>query len=662
MGSSNSDSHVDVLIVGAGPAGMMASMHLSELGISHRIIDHRGTRTLNGRADGFHVPTVEIWESFGLYNHIEQYGERFGHWGLWTFGEDPEAGIYRQHRGYIPSQDKARHEIVTMNQGMIEAALGDGVRARNGPVVERGTKPVELTIDESLANDLSSYPITARVYHARKSELPDVWTGAHTVQEDGSLKRERGFIDAFGTDPHEFENHVNGVEGTTETIHAKYVIGTDGAHSWVRRQLPDFKMEGDTSDEVFGVVDIIPSTNFPDIRKTCSILSRAGFLLQISRENGLVRLYVQFPEGYETSETKAKDNEAATLTDILAAARKMYYPYTMDYKYCDWWTIYRVGQRVCNKASHLDRIFLAGDAIHTHSPKGGQGMNVSQHDTYSLTWKIAGVLKSQLPPSVLQTYEQERLPIARNLIELDNDMAKVLLARANRDEAEVQRVYKRLSEFSGAISTYKTNMVVGNGARQNAAAGLPIGSRFSNATVYSQADGPATPTQSLLKSNGLWRLIVFAGDVSSHTQLSKVNALGDRLAALQQRYPPLSTRQKHFLEILLFHASPVSAVEFADFHNTFFPKDDILGRNYYTIYGDEDGVDALEKEKRCHAIYRVDETKGALVVVRPDQITAWVGGLDDVGEMEDWLAGFMVGKAEGKRKNSPRDEQDDGVM
>lgn len=70
MGSTNPDSHVDVLIVGAGPAGMMASMYFSELGISHRIIDQRGTRTLNGRADGFHVPTVEIWESFGIHDTV----------------------------------------------------------------------------------------------------------------------------------------------------------------------------------------------------------------------------------------------------------------------------------------------------------------------------------------------------------------------------------------------------------------------------------------------------------------------------------------------------------------------------------------------------------------------------------------------------------------
>lgn len=56
----------------------------------------------------------------------------------------------------------------------------------------------------------------------------------------------------------------------------------------------------------------------------------------------------------------------------LDAARDILAPYTMDYKYCDWHTVYRVGQRVCNHTAYLERVFLAGDSIHTHSPKGGQ--------------------------------------------------------------------------------------------------------------------------------------------------------------------------------------------------------------------------------------------------------------------------------------------------
>lgn len=386
---------------------------------------------------------------------------------------------------------------------------------------------------------------------------------------------------------------------------------------------------------------------------------------------------MQFPEGYETCESEAKRNEKATVADILKAAREIFHPYGMNYKYCDWWTIYRVGQRVCNKASHLERIFLAGDAIHSsyhycadgstftdtmtaHSPKGGQGMNVSQQDTYNLTWKIAGVLRGQLSPKVLNTYEQERLPIARALISVDNDMAKVLSARANRDEAEVQRVYQRLRDFSGPMLSYRSNSIVsedGTSAVQDAATGLPIGFRFPDANVFSQADGALTPTITLLKSNGLWRLLIFAGDVSDKYQLSTVNAMGDRLRTLQQKYESASARQKQdFLEILLFHASPVSAVESSDFHDTFFPIDGVMGRNYFTIFGNSDGIGEVEEAKGCHQKYGIDVKKGALAVVRPDQVIAWVGGLSDVERMEEWFAGFMIAKDETKRRDSGRDE------
>lgn len=285
-------------------------------------------------------------------------------------------------------------------------------------------------------------------------------------------------------------------------------------------------------------------------------------------------------------------------------------------------------------------------------------MNVSQQDTYNLTWKIAGVLRGQLSPEALKTYEQERLPIARALISVDNDMAKVLSARANRDEAEVQRVYQRLKDFSGPMLCYESNLIVGQdgqNAIQEAAAGLPIGFRFPDATTYSQSDGTLTPTITLLKSNGLWRLLVFAGDVSDKSQLSAINAMGDRIKALQQKYEPASASQKDFLEILLIHSCPISAVESSDFHDVFFPVDGVMGRNYFTVYGDSNGVDEVEEAKSCHQKYGVDAKKGALVVVRPDQVIAWVGGLSDVDRMEDWFAGFMIGRDEKKRRDSGRE-------
>lgn len=120
----------------------------------------------------------------------------------------------------------------------------------------------------------------------------------------------------------------------------------------------------------------------------------------IPRENKLVRLYTQLKNvdgncgrvclAHSSSLYKATlltvdwfqfDRSKITPAVILDAAQKIIAPYTLTYQYCDWWTAYQIGQRVGSKFSAHDRIFLAGDAVHTHSPKAGQGMNVSMQDS-----------------------------------------------------------------------------------------------------------------------------------------------------------------------------------------------------------------------------------------------------------------------------------------
>lgn len=71
----------------------------------------------------------------------------------------------------------------------------------------------------------------------------------------------------------------------------------------------------------------------------------------------------------------------------MQAASKILRPYKLEYKHCQWWTAYGIGQRLGSRFSASNRVFLAGDAVHTHSPKAGQGMNVSMHDS-KLTFVI----------------------------------------------------------------------------------------------------------------------------------------------------------------------------------------------------------------------------------------------------------------------------------
>src|SRR5262245_46971685 len=113
-----------------------------------------------------------------------------------------------------------------------------------------------------------------------------------------------------------------------------------------------------------------------------------------------------------------------TADDLIAKARRILNPYTLDVKEVAWWSVYEIGQRLTDKfddvpeeavATRLPRVFIAGDACHTHSPKAGQGMNVSMQDAFNLGWKLASVLRGRCPPEILHTYSAERQAIAKEL-------------------------------------------------------------------------------------------------------------------------------------------------------------------------------------------------------------------------------------------------------
>lgn len=381
------ESATDVLIIGAGPAGLMASMYLAEMGIPFRIIDKRGTRTLNGRADGFHSRTLELWESFGIADQVRKHGVPLGQYSMWN--QDPsnvDGGIVRNRdiakgvahtAAAMEARAGTNEKPAAIHQGFIEAAMIEGSRVRGGSKVERGTLPESIDVQSETS---SEYPVSVKVRHLVKSELAPPRTGAHSIREDGKLEPERGYIDAFGNDHEETISSIGGEEGSTETIRAKYVIAADGARSWVRNNV-GLSMEGEETDAIWGAIgkksvrlgdvlnlfadfrgDIKPLTNFPDIRKVTSVFSRHGSGLLIPRELGLVRVYVQLPDDYILR--KGYEPEEA-VADIMSTARKMMAPYTLDYRYCDWFTIYPVAQKMCKNYSFKDRIFLAGDAVHS---------------------------------------------------------------------------------------------------------------------------------------------------------------------------------------------------------------------------------------------------------------------------------------------------------
>ena len=201
-----------------------------------------------------------------------------------------------------------------------------------------------------------------------------------------------------------------------------------------------------------------------DIRNRCMIHSaNSGTLMIIPRENRLVRLYIQVQE--VSAGGGRLDRSRLTPEVIFKAAQRTIAPYKLEYHYCDWWTAYQIGQRTGERFSKLNRVFLAGgmfdyslnlavvddlaDAVHTHSPKAGQGMNVSMQDTYNLGWKLGLVCKKVLKPEVLSTYELERKQIAKDLIAFDQKFSRLFTGRPAKDILDETGV--SMAEFTKAF-------------------------------------------------------------------------------------------------------------------------------------------------------------------------------------------------------------------
>lgn len=302
-------------------------------------------------------------------------------------------------------------------------------------------------------------------------------------------------------------------------------------------------MEGDQTDYIWGVLDIMPITNLPDIRLRCAIHSAdSGSVMIIPRENKLVRFYIQLNEMNRTGHHV--DRSQITPEIILKAAQKIMSPYKLAYDYCDWWTAYQIGQRVANKFSLDDRVFLAGDAVHTHSPKAGQGMNISMGNTYILGWKIGLVLNCIAKRSILKTYQSERRRIAQDLIAFDHRFSRLFSGRPAKDAAdeagilmtEFKEAFEKGNVFaSGLAVDYGASMLVakagnstdeGDGSdidpkvngfgkvvgKHGLATNMKLGMRFPSFQVLNQADAIPSHFAHWLKSDGGFRIVVFTGD------------------------------------------------------------------------------------------------------------------------------------------------------
>lgn len=271
-------------------------------------------------------------------------------------------------------------------------------------------------------------------------------------------------------------------------------------------------MVGDSTDSVWGVMDVYPRTNFPDIRKKATIHSDFGSLLLIPREGGfMVRFYIELPPG-----TAAKE---VTVEDLHRSVENIFQPYALEIVETAWWSAYVIGQRQASTFSLNDRVFLTGDACHTHSPKAGQGMNISLQDGDNIGWKLGAVLTGQASPSLLQTYILEREKVAAELINFDREFAKLFLSRhgtkktANR--RDFSEYFVKAGRYTAGLATQYEDSTITSKAlsKPELAKDIHVGMRIPTAQVVRFCDARVLQLASVMPADCRWRIVVFAGDI-----------------------------------------------------------------------------------------------------------------------------------------------------
>jgi phenol 2-monooxygenase (NADPH) len=608
---------VDVLIVGCGPAGLVLAAQMTNFpDVRTAVIDRKDGPLQVGQADRVACRTVEMFEAFGLADRL--VGEAYWVNEVCFWRPDPEDRTKIKRAGRIQDTEEGLSEFphVIVNQARMLAYLLDHMErsaARLRPFY--GLHASGLEVDTSGS---SEYPVTVTLQHLK--------------------------------DP-------AGTEGGTSTIRAKYVVGCDGSRSDIRTAIGR-ELAGAVTNESWGVMDVLAVTDFPDIRVKCAIHSAdQGNVLIIPREGGyLVRFYVELGE---VGVKETLHNRSVTPEMLADVANRILHPYAVEVKDVGWWSVYEIGQRLCDKfddvpveemAVRLPRVFIAGDACHTHSAKAGQGMNVSMADAWNLGWKLAAVLRGTAKPELLHTYSEERRAIAKQLIDFDREFSKMFSAHPTEsgdaegegvDPEEFQQYFIAQSRFTAGVATrYAPSMITAEAMFQHLAEGFPAGMRFHSAPVVRLADAKPVHLGHAARADGAWRVYIFADQNEPMGGNSLARELCEFLesdASPIKRFTPASADPDSVIDVRAIFQQGHRDLAVDEMPSVLLPrKGKFRLIDYEKMFCPDPKADDIFK------LRSVNRETGCMVVLRPDQYVSHVLPLHGHDTLANFFAGILI--------------------
>ena len=626
-------------MVGSGPTGLTLAAQLASFPeLSVALAEAKPGPLTVGQADGIACRSLEMFHAFGFAHKVLHEAYHVNETVFWEPDPDREGSIRRSHRIQDVEDGLSEMPHVILNQARIHDFFLEVMRNAERPIIPHyGRRFVGFD------SGPGSSPVVAR-----------------------------------------FETSDGGVE----VVRARYVVGCDGARSQVRRAM-GLSLVGDAANQAWGVMDVLGVTDFPDVRFKVMLHAPAGNMVIIPREGGyLTRFYIEM--GKLGSDERAADRNIE-LDDVVAAANRILHPFRLEAVEVPWWSVYEIGQRLCGRfdnggsgvaapgdtgrqINHEPRVFIAGDACHTHSPKAGQGMNVSMRDGFNLGWKLGAVLRGRAGPELLTTYSDERHAVADELIRFDRKLATLMTSRAGddpqddaagsqhpgqrepkdrnqdrnedrdgADPTDFQQYFQQHGRFTAGVATrYGPSIITADQPAQDLATGFTVGMRFHSAPVVRLADGRVTHLGQTALADGRWRLYAFADRPEPNASSSLLGSLCRFLTEDDRspirRFTPAAQPIDAVFDLRAVVQQSHHRLAFTEVPELLAPRVGRLGLvDYEKCFSAAmaDGPEIYEQRG-------IDRDRGALVLVRPDQHVAHVLALDDHRGLGRFFARFML--------------------
>lgn len=499
--ATESASRVDVLVVGAGPTGLVMAAGLRRYGLSVRIIDKAAGPTVWSKAQVIQARTLELLEQMGIAERFLIRGQRLHTLSMYT--RDGK----RLFKVEIGEVDSAYPFMLSLPQRDTEELLIEYL-SELGIAVERQVRLSDLRQSET--------EVTAQLLHTPSDQ-------------SGSPRAE-----------------------SRELVRAAYVVGCDGTHSTVRSLLG---------------VDFVGETYLrrilhADVRIDWSLQHAEDEVVGMVSESGPLGAFPLPPRPNQQGERRyrlvAFDAGLAPTQENFQYLLQTRGPIGAQLSAPSWMTEHSVHCRLAARFA-VGRVFLAGDAAHTHSPVTGHGMNTGMQDAFNLAWKLALVHKGLGKSVLLDSYEAERMPVARQLLQttdnatrglqsflsLHSSLGQLLRNHLLHFVSEVGIVQQRISRNLTMLDvSYCASPVVDE---QFTARAVPLmnagdvetpwrlhdwvavehapfaGERARDSHLYSQADRHAARRHQVLPGPQ-HKLLLFAGDCADQDGLRRLAA------------------------------------------------------------------------------------------------------------------------------------------